>query len=152
MKKELILKRLGETYKMLCDLKEEEFDYLHYVSKFSDSHRRHGDYCGTICCVAGWYPKYFPDAGLEWNFKNVSMAGALLPDHSIANTVQGTLSLYHGLNDNIITCLFYGYDLKGTTLENWVFTKDYKVSLAEVRDRFADVYHLIVNEEINYKR
>lgn len=95
MNKKLILKRLWDTIEMIQQLEDKEFKYKNYVT------RSNKEGCGTVCCVAGWYPKYFPDAGLIWR------KGNLRPKNIWAFTNE-ELIIYHGLNSDITDVLFYG--------------------------------------------
>lgn len=102
MKKGLILHRLDATIAMIERLRDDEFMYKEHVFE-------HKDGCGTVCCVAGWYPKYFPEAGLEL-FEvvgrcDIRSVGTMSPWH--------TLAKYHGLSDEVIDCLFYGQEYTG---------------------------------------
>lgn len=45
----------------LKTLKPKEFDFSSFVTEFD---RENG--CGTVCCVVGWFPKWFPNSGLIW--------------------------------------------------------------------------------------
>jgi hypothetical protein len=121
MEKKEILKRLWATIKKLVNLPDENFKYNLYVTK--------GDVdkgCGTVCCVAGWYPKWFPESGLKWRLiddgYNRSVTLGYWEDLKI-----DILSDYHGLSLNIIYFLFYGnrIDLtlsrKGLELKEQIF-------------------------------
>lgn len=44
----------------LKTLKEEEFDYSEFVTKFKNG-------CGTVCCAWGWMPRFVPEAGVKWD-------------------------------------------------------------------------------------
>ena len=109
MKKSLILKRLWATIEKLVNLDPEQFSYSELVSEGNTE-----KVCGTVCCVAGWYPKWFPKAELIWDL-SYSSAGFiqgidLYPvNNNISTNVSNKLSEYHGLNDDIIDFLFYGF-------------------------------------------
>ena len=46
------------------ELKPEEFNYNHYVSKYVHEE----DLCGTICCAYGWMPRLVPEANVKWEY------------------------------------------------------------------------------------
>lgn len=96
MKKELIIERLEATIKMLRQLKTEEFCYESLVDK------EDGD-CGTVCCVAGWYPKYFPEHGFEWTRRK----HARLMATGVDSHFPTALMKYHGMRIELIEFLFY---------------------------------------------
>jgi hypothetical protein len=99
MKKELIIERLEKTIQMMKNLDEGSFDYSAWVSKYD-----HENMCGTICCVLGWYPKYFPETGITWDNKDGCLAGKF----------STSAKEYHGISRELYDCLFTGDDLNAS--------------------------------------
>ena len=95
--KKLRIKRLEDTIEKLKTLKSSEFDYSSFVSKYE------GD-CGTVCCVAGWYPKWFPELGLKWIIEN----NVLYLTKSGVYDISCDLMEWHKISSNEIKFLFFG--------------------------------------------
>lgn len=79
-------------------LREEQFKYSFFVSEM-----RHG--CGTVCCIAGWFPKIFPK-DWEWN-RNMSINRC--DDISIDPQVLESLVEYMEISEEDAGALFYGH-------------------------------------------
>lgn len=172
MNKKLILSRLWSTIEMLYQLKEEDFRYNSFIA---ESH----NHCGTVCCVAGWYPKYFPESGLRWMNGE---EGILQLDSGYPWDVNPKLIKHHGVSFYLIEILFYGtkkevelsdlgYDLFKSINQKWIklvsiFQSNEEeriieigvrggvdlANLKEVRSIFEFVYYMIDNEYIvNHK-
>jgi hypothetical protein len=137
---------------MLSQLDPQEFNYSTYVSS-------HDGDCGTTCCVAGWYPKYFPQSRLKWVSKNgADNYGSKLtligPNRHIIqswwqdpNGVEDALTDYHGLSKDVIRALFYGEKLleKGSS-EKYILPRIGLYSHRSIEDiilRFEKVRTLI---------
>lgn len=110
MEKDIILGRLKDTIDHLKSLPEDQFDYGSYVSEFNS-----GSSCGTVCCVAGWYPKWFPEAVLEWYPTGERFFSIRPSNHEedetpfdVESQVELALMQWHGLEESIISFLFYG--------------------------------------------
>lgn len=104
MDTQLKIDRLQHTIDMLRTLKPDQFYYKSFVNEM------HGD-CGTICCVGGWYPKWFPDAGLVWvkgSLKNVPTIGVLGRRHIDLNDIIFRLMLWHDITNIECSHLFFG--------------------------------------------
>lgn len=112
--KDLVLKRLWKTLEMIVNLEDEELYYDNFVNRY-----KYRDGCGTQCCVAGWYPKYFPESKLKWkkgDFTGIvylSVTGkvskATPEQHFIY--IEEALEKYHMLDNSILGFLFYGKNL-----------------------------------------
>mgnify|MGYP001182245430 CR=1 FL=1 len=37
-----------------------EFDYVSYIAAWDEEHM-----CGTVCCLLGWFPRFFPEQ-VDW--------------------------------------------------------------------------------------
>lgn len=64
MNKEKLNTELGYLEKLaagLKTLKEEQFEYIDFVSEFDKENE-----CGTVCCAWGWMPRFVPESGLLW--------------------------------------------------------------------------------------
>lgn len=96
--KELTLQRLRATREKMDTLKPKDFNYDSFVAK--DDGR-----CGTVCCIAGWHPKWFPDAGVKW----VVVDGIV--------DLEGKRGLY-----SVLETLREFYEIEGTsTLDSSLF-------------------------------
>lgn len=91
------IKRLEDTIKMVENLKDEEFYFGDFV-KEGDAK----NVCGTICCVAGWYPKYFPECGLAYELDD---SGNVDITYDIG--IRHTLCMWHGLKLGTIEAMIY---------------------------------------------
>jgi hypothetical protein len=99
MENNLIIERLKATIEKLKKLDPAKFYYGAYVTE-STLH------CGTVCCVAGWYPEWFPESSLRWQHTDrrfVQMGDS--------TQVCELLQKYHGLDHKFISALFYGAPL-----------------------------------------
>lgn len=101
MDKQQIIARLKETIGHIDTIKEDEFDYSEWVSK---SERR----CGTVCCIAGWYPKFFP-AHFAWKEYENYLYPFGRSGH--IGEIHGALIEFHGFRYRAINCLFIGSEL-----------------------------------------
>jgi hypothetical protein len=83
---EEFIKNLKLVYTtIILTIKPEEFRFNEFVSKFD---KESG--CGTMCCIAGWFPKYFPNSGFYWKENNYEdqKIPALLVNKVTNNPVQ----------------------------------------------------------------
>lgn len=144
MTKELILQRLLATINMLKELPERSFDYSNYVKEFDIENK-----CGTVCCVAGWYPKYFPEAGLVWQITtNNHELKIELESDILGYGTFNDLVKYHGLSKNIIYALFYGSEFIPCNIQMLrVQDAMYLFSLKGVIERFESVYNYIIKSK-----
>lgn len=106
MEKFLIIRRLNGTIKMLKSLKDRQFYFSDYVKKYKE--KKNGTLCGTVCCVAGWYPKYFPKSEMVWSRYDDN--NVMVTSNKWGNIDRG-LGEYHGLSESFISALFYGNSL-----------------------------------------
>ena len=132
MNKYLILSRLWATVAKLLVLEPEKFNYRHWVSEFDKRQN-----CGTVCCVAGWYPAWFPEAGLVWKLREGKLG--LLP--TTKRFVDDQLVNYHNLDYDVIDCLFYGAELNARKL--YIPEVGMAASLEVVINRFKEVTQFI---------
>lgn len=142
MELQLILQRLKATIDKMETLSESQFNYLNIVTKFDFQEN-----CGTVCCVAGWYPVWFPKEGFQYEiiYSDSDIAG-----FDIVQVVDGIpysgggqidLCEYHGLSLSIIQTLFYGETLLA---ENEVLVEnDIENNLDTVIRVFKRVYELL---------
>jgi len=77
-------------------LPPEKFNYVKFVTATDQKG------CGTVCCLAGWYPKWFPEAGIEWECFN----------SSLSMLIDGKIQKFHGISKTIVDAIFYGMKLK----------------------------------------
>lgn len=123
---ETVILRLEKTLDKIKSLKADEFYYGHFVSECNIELN-----CGTKCCVAGWYPKWFPEAELIWVNK-IGIAGQFFDLVSKdPYSILEVLAFYHGVSHPTISALFYGKSLSD------IFRPiDAHASLREVAERF----------------
>ena len=91
-KLELILEKLKT-------LKPEQFVFYDFVEEYDTKG------CGTVCCVVGWFPRFFPNSGFKWQ------EGDLLSKiHNSTRTEKIQLHLKEllGLPISWIEYLFFG--------------------------------------------
>lgn len=139
MEKELVLSRLQDTVNMLENLKEHEFNFSTWVTKGEEG-------CGTVCCVGGWYPKYFPESGIRW-----TTDGAGLVD---PQGVKIRLADWHGLPQHLIWTMFADgiykipndSKISGTYISYECATRD--VTLDMVRIMFKLVKKFVEEDKI----
>lgn len=83
-----------EKFKKIIDflgkLKSSQFNYRAFVQEFDEKNK-----CGTVCCVAGWFPAIFPK-----NFKWVN--------RNSMNSVDEKRIKFLGIDDKLNWALFYG--------------------------------------------
>lgn len=135
MKKPLneVLEILDGTIANMKTLKESEFDYSDFVSDFNLISQ-----CGTVCCVAGWYPKWYPKSAFSWKEHNLYAGGS---DRS--NSIAHALSEFHGLSCSLINVFFFG-----DRLYEYGFLDDRDLVLLEVIERFEKMRNLLASGEI----
>lgn len=134
MNKQKILSRLQATIDQLEKLKPKQFDYSLYVSNYSKRHK-----CGTVCCVAGWYPKWFPESELEWVYDEMGYIN--LYDKSREYDTDEMLGIYHDLSNDIINFLFYGVGyripkLKSYNIFKYLKSKKYNNKVAQILSKY----------------
>lgn len=61
-------------------------------------------------CIAGWYPDWFPEAGLVWK-KCEGGGGTLVQLSAKKSSVVSALSRYHGITSEETRALFFGDQL-----------------------------------------
>ena len=74
MTKQEIIDKLKLTRKHMDELREEQFDYSKIVAAFEFENN-----CGTVCCVLGWYPKWYPcrcSTGVVQSIRNRQVSGS----------------------------------------------------------------------------
>ena len=71
------------------------------------------EFCGTVCCVAGWYPVWFPESGVKYIIRNVQKFDEPAPTKHVSLdifSIDRILRGYHGINNIILETLFYPND------------------------------------------
>lgn len=130
----------------------ENFDFSKYVSKWKIDEET-GAECLTVCCIAGWYPTWFPisDHGLRIaHISNISYEGPeLVVDKSndpvygrtgYGHDVIGQLGIYHGVRSVIIDSLFYPTDTE-------VLFDEYEAEFGTVEDeKEAEIIRMVLEQ------
>jgi hypothetical protein len=128
-----IANKLQLTLDKLKELPEELFFYRTFVKTYNEKNQ-----CGTVCCVAGWYPFWFPESGLIWSPKTNGILNT-----NDGNHIEDKLVSFHKLDEDVILDLFYAQNTfrykNGFSIA--VISFDSKKS--EVEQRFSDVIALI---------
>lgn len=141
MEKQLIIERLQATINELEKLAPANFRFESYISEYAGT-------CGTVCCVAGWYPRWFPDSELIWTVAgsgDVELSSKFGMMTS-SRYIKIALKEYHGLDGQTISALFFGTELENV-LPNVGF---HVVSLRDAIVRFKKVLNHIQNENVSH--
>lgn len=90
-KLELILSEFKEQ------ISPEQFGFKRFVTEWDEENN-----CGTVCCIAGWFPKLFPNSGFYWEKDDQNL-------HTETGlSVERHLIELLGLTTEEIDYLFYG--------------------------------------------
>lgn len=106
MTKELKIERINGLLDMIQALKPTEFSYDYFVSEFNQENN-----CGTVCCLAGWMPKFFPESHLIWKYSEYWESYTLRVNLTTGPSeirVIGALRAWFGLPMDIIGFIFFG--------------------------------------------
>lgn len=143
-----IVRRLKKTITRLNKLDRDKFDYSAFVGEFNQEKE-----CGTVCCVVGWYPKWFPESNIKWVWGGADISGGRV-------SVDRRLVNYHGVNEATIGTLFYGNSLWDNGKE--IITSKSNMSSVtpkQVAKRFEKVIKLVqkdfkkqAEERLNWKQ
>lgn len=83
------------------NIKPKQFAFSQYVSEFD-----YENICGTVCCIAGWFPKLFPNSGFKWDEEYESII------HDSGKNIIDSLSNLLDINLRLVEYLFIGsYDI-----------------------------------------
>lgn len=145
--KSQVLRRLKKTITKLSKLKKENFNYELFVDKWNKEKQ-----CGTVCCVAGWYPKWFPEAGLIWTKRSHDLSAGKGVNGGWSG-IEYKLMKYHGLTEKAIGSIFYGrglYERESLTMEVVIqqMVKDVqfdmdRVTVKQVTARFKKILKFV---------
>ncbi len=110
MEKQEKIDKLKAKLAHMKQLDESQFNYSIYINKNDPDTK-----CGSVCCVAGWYPVWFKDKGFFYQETIIHDIKHLYPCHvnHKANGTRSILKLYHGVSNHVIAVLFYGHDSLG---------------------------------------
>jgi len=81
-------------------LEPEQFVLSDFVYEYNDQ-----DGCGTVCCIVGWFPKFFPKSGFIW--EHGDLKSKIFESKRIYD-IQQHLSQLLNLPINWIEYLFFG--------------------------------------------
>lgn len=140
MEKALILQRLKDTIDKAKELEPHQFNLENWVTEYNYKNN-----CGTVCCIAGWYPKWFPEAGLKWDGELLVSTIHLFPGAAVRE--------WHGFKFDHPIDYIFGFKLVFETIEVNGFTFGYskyldKVKLSEVIEQFEKLYEFIDTDVI----
>lgn len=85
-------------------LNEDQFYYKVYVREYEE---KDGSICGTICCAAGWLPKFAPELGFYWS-KFVDESGGASLYYNGYHVGQTIFRSVFFLDKEEIDFIFYG--------------------------------------------
>jgi hypothetical protein len=107
---ELVCQRVGDTIVFLEDMDEkEDFDF---GCGFSVAAAPDDDDEESVPkvrkCIAGWYPVWFPEAGLVWKRCEGGGSKLLLQHSGKKLSVVSALSRFHGITAEETRALFFG--------------------------------------------
>lgn len=131
--------------RILKDLNPMKFKFDNFVTS---SKEKNGHLCGTVCCVAGWFPEKFPNSGLGYMVieDGVELSLKDSTDYTI-NEIKEHLSKITGLEEDWVSYLFFGdndihdyIDIKSPLLES-------NSSLSEVRKAWLKSIEYFKNKE-----
>jgi hypothetical protein len=140
----LVLERLAFTIEKAKELKPEQFNYSCYVRYFD-----HDNNCGTVCCILGHYPNW-GIIGFRYE-KSVEEPPMMIVEYGDFWDVSAGLIFYHGLSEDIIDFLFYGYNIEHSlfqTINDQFEDQNVCLELNQVIQRFEYVYELLKTERI----
>lgn len=148
----IAIERLDATIEKIKTLKPEQFNYDAFVTEGKDG-------CGTTCCVAGWYPIWFPESKLKWVRSNnnydtkdtVLLETSVMPFNPTSMDrnyyIIKSLVEYHGLTRKVIKALFTGDGLATVGSDDYIlksiwFCNDSKIN--DILQRFETVRALLM--------
>ena len=132
-------------------LKEEEFTFSTFVKESKNG-------CGTICCVAGWFPKWFPNSPFRWSkdgpltYSYLCVKGVFTTHGIIFKTLSDIIGtsrleteyLFGGVTDHLLNFLLktrlpiipHAVTLKGliAAWENFIEIKKIHCSIPQVSE------------------
>lgn len=114
------IENLEKILERVKTLKPEQFNFESYVTEFDEEKG-----CGTVCCIAGYLPQWFPNCGLSYKNRWEEMT-IVSQDHDITTH----LKILVGLPYDWINYLFYGKSCPVDSLPQLKITS----SLEEVMD------------------
>lgn len=92
-KKQQILDKLHQTIVKMRQLEDDQFYFGAFVSAFDSVNK-----CATTACVAGWYPKWFPESPFEWE-------GLSFKCRTHESVLEG-LAMFHDIKKHLVHLLF----------------------------------------------
>lgn len=105
MNNEYIVKNLETIYEKIETLKPKEFNFNSYVEKCDKE-----NLCGSVCCIVGWFPKWFVNSGVGWDLSDPYDLDIITPNGSYKSEVIAHLCNLTGLTEAWVKYLFYGED------------------------------------------
>lgn len=91
----------------LKTLNEDQFYYRNFVHRYTEID---GKICGTVCCAAGWIPKFAKELGIYWEIAVIGMD--LKYNGDAVNEM--ILRRAFGLTSDEIQFIFYGGEIPAT--------------------------------------
>lgn len=104
LSKEEVLSKLNDTLKKMKELDPKKFNYAHFVTE-CDLNK----VCGTVCCILGWYPLWFPESGFKWIVPTgVVIKIKLRFGENEMEDIELASLAYHSISSKLNLILFYG--------------------------------------------
>lgn len=128
------IKLLERTLSKIKDLKEEEFKFDLEITKSKDT-------CGTVCCIMGWLPKFFPEMDFTW--KEYTGFKKLVVFYNNQPLYTSNLKEIYGLDSKDVSYLFTGEPHSDTRLPGINSNSNLK-EVTEAWEKFIELNKLPV--------
>ncbi len=125
------LQRLIHLRANIDTLKEEEFNYSQFVTKFDKKNN-----CGTVCCIAGHLPRWYPK---QWKWHGSDKYPTLKKNEVEFYRTRIDLCTFFETNSDIILALFYGYPIDELKIKLMRDDEMQNARLPEIKERFDKV-------------
>lgn len=113
----------------LKTLKEEEFNYKSFVSRYDFK-----NICGTVCCAWGWVPKFAPESGIVWEIEEGTVSVNIVASDYKWITVK----------PRDVDFMFYGHYNNYNLHDSKRFGDGFQVTLKQVINRIEYIIKSLV--------
>ena len=134
MNKEKAIAHIKEVLEFSKELKSNQFDFSTYVT---EAHNE----CGTVCCMLGWYPKWYPN-DFKWKKDGWQNSGWAI---NITYDAHRFLE-YTGFTEDLSIILYEPKYRKECTKYYKRFPPLKQPTLKRVRNRWKAVLKMLENE------
>ena len=84
-------------------LKEEQFRFEEWITEFDEEKS-----CGTVCCIVGWMPQWFPNCGIKYMYEYGYLELCVEDEIDSYERIMSHLSTLLGIPLNVVEYLFAG--------------------------------------------